>query len=291
MRLVIKQSGRVLSEFKYETGPVSIGRSADNEVVLADKMVSKKHAQLLSDNSGGWTIEDLGSFNKTYLNDKVVGKGPLRTGDLLKISDFEIEVNLDDGGDKEADKLSDTLQMQASLATPKNETLIRRPDASHAPAMRLEAKRLMDFSQATEMISKATSLDLLLPTLLAVSLKQFDAFRVWCALRTQANGPMTFHAGKRRDGERVELDQLSLQDKITQAVDKKQSLVFPRVSAQIQEKDHIRSAMISPIICSGGCLGVIYVDNSMIHEHYSLSDLDYLMLLSIHTMAFLKKLL
>ena len=158
-------------------------------------------------------------------------------------------------------------------------------------ALRLDAKRLMDFSQATEMISKASTLDLLLPTLLTISLKQFAAFRAWCALRTQPNGPMTFHAGKRRDGQRVELDQLSLKDKITQAVDKKQSLVLPRVSAQIQETDHIRSAMIAPIIQSGGCLGVIYIDNSMVHEHYSLSDLDYLMLLSIHTVAFLKKLL
>jgi hypothetical protein len=29
----------------------------------------------------------------------------------------------------------------------------------------------------------------------------------------------------------------------------------------------------------------LYVDNAMDHEHYSLSDLDYLMLLAIHTAA------
>ena len=102
---------------------------------------------------------------------------------------------------------------------------------------------------------------------------------------------MTFHAGKRRDGQRVELDQIGLQDNITKAVEKGQSLVLPRVSAQMQQQDRIRSAMISPIVRSEGCLGVIYVDNAMIHEHYSLSDLDYLMLLCIHTAAFLKKLL
>ena len=291
MRLVIKQNGRVLNKFQYEAGPVSIGRSADNEVVLANRMVSKKHARFLSDDQGNWTIEDSGSANKIYLNENVVQKSQVKSRDLVKIADFIIEIDLDEDNDTKPDKLADTLQMQASLTTPKNETLIRKPDAAHAPAMRLEAKRLTDFSQATELISEAETLDLLLPTLLSISLRQFSAFRVWCALRNQPNGPMTFHAGKRRDGQRVELDQIGLQDNITKAVEKGQSLVLPRVSAQMQQQDRIRSAMISPIVRSEGCLGVIYVDNAMIHEHYSLSDLDYLMLLCIHTAAFLKKLL
>jgi hypothetical protein len=36
---------------------------------------------------------------------------------------------------------------------------------------------------------------------------------------------------------------------------------------------------------------VIYVDNAMIHEHFSLSDLDYLMFIAIHASAVLKRLL
>jgi hypothetical protein len=46
--------------------------------------------------------------------------------------------------------------------------------------------------------------------------------------------------------------------------------------------------MISSIVNPAGCFGVLYVDNAMVHDHYSLSDLDYLMLVAIHTSAVLK---
>jgi hypothetical protein len=46
--------------------------------------------------------------------------------------------------------------------------------------------------------------------------------------------------------------------------------------------------MVGPIINREGCFGVLYVDNDMSHERYGLSDLDYMMILSIHTAAILK---
>ena len=79
-------------------------------------------------------------------------------------------------------------------------------------------------------------------------------------------------------------DHIKLHKKITQAVDKKEFLLVPRVSSVAQE-EKIRSALIAPIIDPTGCFGVLYIDNTLDHEHYSLSDLDYLMLLTIHTAA------
>ena len=127
--------------------------------------------------------------------------------------------------------------------------------------------------------------------LLNVTSDQFSAYHVWSALRTQPSGPMICHAGKRRDGKAVQLDQLQLSDKITQAVERGQFMVLPRVSAQIESKDRIRSAMIATIMRPNGCFGVLYVDNAMANEHYSLSDLDYLMLIAMHTAAILNKFL
>ena len=104
-------------------------------------------------------------------------------------------------------------------------------------------------------------------------------------------GPMTCHGGKRRDGTAVQLNELQLAEKITQAVEKGQFFVLPRVSAQMEAKDRIRSAMVAAIMRSNGCYGVMYVDNAMVHEHYSLSDLDYLMLIAMHTASILKRFL
>jgi len=290
MRMVVKQKDGNTKEFHFTEGPISIGRGADSQVFLPDKAVSRKHAVVHVANDGTWTLEDLGSSNKTFLNDKAITKAQIKHGDCLRITDFTIDIALeDDVVEDVAAQPEDTLQLEAALTTPKHETVVRRPDAQHAPAMRLAAGRLTDFSTASQAIFDAEDMDQLLLTLLDVTMKQFDAYHVWSALRTQADGPMTCHGGKRRDGSAVQLNELLLSDKITQAVEKGQFVVLPRVSAQMEAKERIRSAMIASIMRPGGCFGVLYVDNAMVHEHYSLSDLDYLMLIAMHTAAILKK--
>lgn len=290
MRMVVKQKDGNTKEFHFTDGPISIGRGADSQVFLPDKAVSRKHAIVHVADDGTWTLEDLGSSNKTFLNDKAVSRAKIKHGDCLRITDFTIEIAFEKETSEEMPDLpEDTLRLEAALTTPKHETVVRRPDAQHAPAMRLAACRLTDFSKATEVIFDADSIDKLLLTLLDITLKQFDAYHVWCALRTQPGGPMTCHAGKRRDGSPVQLNELVLSDKITQAVEKGQFVVLPRVSAQMEAKERIRSAMIASIMRPNGCFGVMYVDNAMIQEHYSLSDLDYLMLIAMHTAAILKR--
>jgi pSer/pThr/pTyr-binding forkhead associated (FHA) protein len=292
MRVVVKQKDGNTKQFQFTEGPVSIGRGANSHVFLPDKAVSRQHAVIHSTDDGKWTIEDMGSSNKTYLNDKAIDKAEVKHGDCLRITDFIIEIILEkDASDEMPVHPEDTLHLEAALATPKHETVVRRPDAQHAPAMRLAAGRLTDFSKATEKIFEAATLDELLLTLLNVTMEQFNAYHVWCALRTQAAGPMICHAGKRRDGSPVQLGELQLSEKITQAVEKGQFFVLPRVSAQMEAKERIRSAMVAAIMRPTGCFGVLYVDNAMIHEHYSLSDLDYLMLIAMHTAAILKRFL
>jgi pSer/pThr/pTyr-binding forkhead associated (FHA) protein len=292
MRLIVKQKDGATREFQFSEGPISIGRAADSNIFLPDRSVSKRHALVLVTDEGAWLVQDLDSANKTFLNDEPIHKAEIKTGDNLRITDFIIEINLEDRTDAEEKiELEDTLNLEAALTTPKHETIVRKPDAQHAPAMRLAARRLTDFSQATDKIAQVNTLEELLLRLLNITLGQFGAFHVWCALREQPSGPMTYHAGKRRDGRAVELSNLILSDKINQAVEKGQSLVLPRVAADIEGKERIRSAMIAAVVGPAGCYGVLYVDNAMMHEHYSLSDLDYLMLLAMHTAAVLKRLL
>ncbi len=299
MRLIIRKNGEDDKEFYSGKPTIYIGRGLDCDVVLSDRSVSRKHATLNYDDSiGQWTIEDLRSANKTFLNNRPVTKGAVNTGDEIQIGEFFVEINLGDAPELDRSISADetvegeeVMDVAASLSTPKSETVVRKPDAQHAPAMRLTAKRLTDFSQATEALCEANSLDKMLVTLMDILVKQFDAFHVWCAIREQPSGPMTYHVGKRRDGQKVELTDLQLQDKIVHAIERKQSSVMPRVSAQMQSKDRIRSALIAPILRRSGCFGVLYVDNAMVHNHYALSDLDYLMFMAMHIAAILKRLL
>jgi pSer/pThr/pTyr-binding forkhead associated (FHA) protein len=296
VRLIVRQSDSTVSEFEFTEGPIYIGRHLNSQIYLRNRAVSRQHAVLHRAQDGKWMVEDLDSANKTYLNDEAVHTAEIKSGDVLRIIDFTIEISLED--DAEAEKpidLEDTLtktaySMKATSTTPPDEIIVRKADAGHAPAMRLPAQRLVDFSEATDALNRAYDIDELLLSLLDITLKQFGAYRTWCALREQAGGPMTYHAGKQRSGQKVELSEIKLNEKITEAVDKGEFMVIPRVSAEIEGEEGILSAIIVPIMSQAGCLGVLYVDNAIDSEHYSLSDLDYLMLLAIHTAAVMKRL-
>jgi pSer/pThr/pTyr-binding forkhead associated (FHA) protein len=290
MRLLLRQKDGTEKEFQFIEGPISIGRGKDSQIFLPDRGVSRQHAIISNAADGKWMIADKGSANKTFLNDQEISNAEIRPGDCLRIAEFTIEVMSEEeiATEDEAHP-EDTMQLEAALTTPKHETVVRKPDAQHAPAMRLAARRLSDFATASDKITDAETIDEMLLTLIDVTLEQFSAYHVWCALRTQAGGPMTCHSGKRRDGKVVELNDIPLGEKVIQAVDKGQFLVLPRVSAQMESSDRIRSAMIAAVLRPDGCYGVVYVDNAMIQDHYSLADLDYLMLLAMHTAAVMKK--
>jgi len=284
MRLVVKQNGRTVNELQFSGGPVYIGRHMKSQVFLADRAVSRHHAVIFTTQDGKWMVEDLDSANKTCLNDKQIHKTEIKSGDILKIVDFTIEINLEDSA--KADK---AINMEDTLITTVREPqiIVRKADIEHAPDIRLPAKRAKDFLEATEAICKANSPDELLKIILNITLNQFAAFHGWCALRDEPEGAMTYYSGRRCDGQTVEINQIKLKEKISQAVEKSQFLLLPQVSAQTGQ-GKIRSAMIAPVIDVTGCFGVIYVDNAMNQECYSLSDLDYLMLVAIHIASILE---
>ena len=63
---------------------VTIGRGADNGIVIDMDNVSRLHARVLKADDG-FHLEDLGSTNGSYVNDIEVSRDRLRTGDLVKI--------------------------------------------------------------------------------------------------------------------------------------------------------------------------------------------------------------
>ncbi len=288
MHLVVKRDGQIVKELRFDKGPVYIGRHPNSQVYLPDRAVSRQHAAIFATPDGKWTVQDLDSSNKTYLNGKEVHKTQIKTGDCLRIVDFNIEINLETGAeDEDPVHLEDTLippvrKSRPAEAEPAREIIARKPDVENAPDIRLPAKRVQDFLQATETICKTSGPDEVLKAILNVTLKQFNAYRSWAALRNLPEGPMTSHAGKSRDGKPLELSGIKLNKKIIHAVDEKEFLLIPHVSS-VTEDDKICSAMIAPIIDPDGCFGVLYVDNAANQESYNLSDLDYLMLLAIHT--------
>src|SRR5215471_16511019 len=74
---------------QLEGALVTIGRGPGNQIILKDLAASSRHAQLIKD-AVGWTLEDRGSLNKSFVNGQEMQKARLRPGDLILIGSTEI---------------------------------------------------------------------------------------------------------------------------------------------------------------------------------------------------------
>jgi hypothetical protein len=62
----------------------SIGRTRDNEIVVAIKEVSRRHAEIVMAD-GVYVLKDLGSPNGTFVNGKRIAEQPLQEGDKVAL--------------------------------------------------------------------------------------------------------------------------------------------------------------------------------------------------------------
>ena len=70
---------------------LSIGRGAGNDVVVNDAFASHQHARIVMLNNL-YVIEDLGSANHTFVNDKMIeGRQYLKSGDIISIGTAAME--------------------------------------------------------------------------------------------------------------------------------------------------------------------------------------------------------
>ena len=77
-------SGAVFGKVFPVTGPVVIGRAAECDISGPADEMSRRHA-LVKPTADGLAVEDQGSANGTYINNKRVQQGFLRPGDELRL--------------------------------------------------------------------------------------------------------------------------------------------------------------------------------------------------------------
>jgi hypothetical protein len=70
---------------------LTLGRAEDNTIRIRDGAASRHHARIVADGTG-WSVEDLGSSNGTFVDGAQVRRSRLDRGQILTIGDTPLKV-------------------------------------------------------------------------------------------------------------------------------------------------------------------------------------------------------
>lgn len=87
--VVINKGSNLGSRFLITSAVASIGRASASDIFLDDVTVSRAHA-VIDKNENGFSINDAGSLNGTYVNNISTARQDLKSGDQIQIGKFHL---------------------------------------------------------------------------------------------------------------------------------------------------------------------------------------------------------
>lgn len=86
-RLVVRRGPQPNQVYELSGDVTNLGRDITNDIVINDREVSRHHMRLMRGDDG-YTIEDLGSTNGTFVGGKrLTGATPLKNGDMIGLGE------------------------------------------------------------------------------------------------------------------------------------------------------------------------------------------------------------
>jgi serine phosphatase RsbU (regulator of sigma subunit) len=83
-RLVVRETSGTERETQIAHTPFTLGRQSDNDLVLLDNRISRRHAQIVQD-AHGYVLEDAESRHGTYVNAARITSCLLHSGDQISL--------------------------------------------------------------------------------------------------------------------------------------------------------------------------------------------------------------
>lgn len=89
-QLVVTRGATAGARYALNDHETSIGRHPQSDIFLDDVTVSRRHAMIVAEGPGQYSIEDANSLNGTYLDGERVEKAILREGAQIQIGKFRL---------------------------------------------------------------------------------------------------------------------------------------------------------------------------------------------------------
>lgn len=165
-RLIVRDASGNEREVEVSRTPFTLGRQSDNDLVLLDSRISRRHAQVNQDVQG-YLIEDAGSRHGTFVNGQRVATSELKTGDQISLG------------------VTDTYQLTFVTEEAVLPSLLEKfGKAGESPAPQLQHLGLL--LQMAQILHRAPALEEVLTTLVDSALQLADAERGMLFLREES---------------------------------------------------------------------------------------------------------
>jgi len=288
MHVRVQRGASAGAVFPLRPGTYVVGRSAASAIVLPDDKVSGHHARLDVD-AAGCILTDLDSTNGTLLNDApLTGSARLRPGDtvqvggtLLAYSEGEMTAERPTSSIKIIMEDDETRPHLPVAWSPEDTTQILPPTVLglEAEELRHLYALLSALYRVTGLVSRSTTLDELLSSILAVVFDVVPADRGSVLFLDGPDQPLQPRAGRCRDSHesRIEVSRTIVRDVIERArgVLTRDATEDERFRAgQSIQAQGIRSALCVPIRTPRQLFGVIYLDTRSLDRQFTERDLE-----------------
>jgi phosphoserine phosphatase RsbU/P len=283
---------RAGQRFNLGSEQTILGRHPDCTVVLDQGAVSRQHAAISLVN-GDYYVEDLHSRNGTSVNNAPIHEvRKLVTGDRLKICDIEFTFYHDERArrptvaDRGTDAFFEGRFWDESEGKPQAQIMSKLDVSASSSGVRLAVNpevKLRALIEITQNMSKALSLDIVLPKLLDSLFKIFVQADRGFVLLKETEGRLAPKAVKFRRPDSDDTIRIS-RTVVNQVMETQQAILSADAASDARFEMsqsiadfRIRSMMCAPLVNGDGrSIGVLQLDTSDHRGRFSQDDLDVL---------------
>jgi adenylate cyclase len=271
----------------------SIGRSPENDLVLTDALVSRRHVEVIRQGTQ-YALRDLRSANGTYVNGARVDSAPLQSGDEVVIGSTVMVFEQAEA----ARPASPTVPLPgvstppAALGLPEDQrfdireslqSVSTRPLEGPADVER-EKERFALLYQIGKAVLAAASFDDLLNVALSLVFDCIKAERGVLLLHDSTTGEMVPRLARHRERGRVADDLIKVPRTIlNEVVTRKVSIITSDAKHDPRFRDghsvlayNVRSALCVPLWDNEQIQGIVYLDSVLEAYAFTVNDLALL---------------